>query len=127
MKKEKQESPAKSVKKTATKSIQLRLIKTLKTITSELGHDVIDIEKEAKKLAKKITKNFKPKEVEKTTTPAPEAKKPASTPAASKAKPASKPAPVAAAKKPVAKAAAVKAPAPKLEAAKAPEPKSTKK
>ena len=48
MKKEKQESPAKAAKKIATKSIQQRLIKTIKTITAELGQVEIDIEKEAK-------------------------------------------------------------------------------
>ena len=109
MKKEKQESPAKAAKKIATKSIQQRLIKAIKTITAELGQVEIDIEKEAKKLAKKITKNLKPaKEADKSPAPAAAAKKVEKAPAASKAKPAAKPAPVAAVKKPVAKAAPAK-------------------
>jgi len=100
MKKEKQESPAKAAKKIATKSIQQRLIKSIKTITAELGQVEIDIEKEAKKLAKKITKNLKPaKEAEKNPAPVAATKKVEKAPAVSKAKPA----PVVAAKKPVAK------------------------
>lgn len=136
MKKDKQESPAKAAKKIATKSIQQRLIKTIKTITSELGQVEIDIEKEAKKLAKKITKHLKTvKEPEKAAAPAvvtkaenkseggnskPVAKSaPVSTVKMPALKPATKSAPVAAAKKPVAKAAPAKTPAPKTVAAKA--------
>jgi hypothetical protein len=105
MKKEKQESPAKAAKKIVTKSIQQRLIKTIKTITTELGQVEVDIEKEAKKLAKKITKHLKAvKEPEKTAALAVTDKKVEKAPAASKT------APVAAAKKPVAKAAPAKAP-----------------
>jgi hypothetical protein len=62
MKKNKEESPVKAARKKATKSIQLRISKLLETITNELGQDeqkaVIDIEKEAKKLAKKIAKHL---------------------------------------------------------------------
>jgi len=123
MKKEKQESPAKAAKKIATKSIQQRLIKTIKTITAELGQVEIDIEKEAKKLAKKITKNLKSaKEPEKAAAPTVTVKKVEKALVVTKAKPTAKPAPVAVAKKPVAKT-----PAPKKEAAKAPAAKSPKK
>ncbi|MDF2430428.1 MAG: hypothetical protein JWP44_59 [Mucilaginibacter sp.] len=62
MKKNKEESPVKTARKKATRSIQLRLSKLLTTITNELGQDeqkaVIDIEKESKKLAKKIAKHL---------------------------------------------------------------------
>ena len=122
MKKEKQESSAKAAKKIATKSIQQRLIKTLKTITTELGEVEIDIEKEAKKLAKKITKHLKTvKEPEKTVAPAVVANKAEKKSEVSNAKPAAKstpvaavktsitkPAPAAATKKTVAKAAPAK-------------------
>ena len=110
MKKEKQESPAKAAKKLATKSIQQRLVKTIKTITSELGQVEIDIEKEAKKLAKKITKHLKTaKEPEKAATPATQAKKVEKKPETNNAKPAAKTSTVAAAKAPAAKAASVAA------------------
>jgi hypothetical protein len=63
MKKEKQDKPAKTEKKQARKNIQQQLITELKAITGQLGQKaedvVIDIEKESKKLAKKITKGFK--------------------------------------------------------------------
>ncbi|HTD40095.1 MAG TPA: hypothetical protein VK671_05705 [Mucilaginibacter sp.] len=122
-KKEKQESPAKAAKKIAIKSIQLRLIKTLKTISSELGQEAIDIEKEAKKLAKKITKNLKPgKEADKNDKPAIEAKKPAKESVVSNAKPASAPA-----KKSAVKATPAKATATKKEPAKTPVAKKTEK
>jgi hypothetical protein len=145
MKKEKQESPAKAAKKIATKSIQQRLIKILKTITSELGQVEVDIEKEAKKLAKKITKHLKTvKEPEKSTTPETGAKKVQKKPEPNNAKPvvkaapvavvnkpaaktATKTAPVAAAKTPLAKAVPVRASAPKKDAAKTTATKSTKK
>ena len=123
MKKEKQESPAKAAKKIAIKSIQLRLIKTLKTITTELGQEAIDIEKEAKKLAKKIAKHLKTgKEEEKTDTPVIEAKKPSKGSAVSKAKPVSTPA-----KKAPAKATPVKAAASKKISPKTAVSKNTKK
>ena len=126
MKKEKQESSAKAAKKIATKSIQQRLIKTLKTITAELGQVELDIEKEAKKLAKKITKNLKPvKEADKNNEPATGAKKAEKAPAADKAKVA-KAAPIPAAK-PIAKAVPAKTLTPKKEAPKAVAPKSPKK
>lgn len=138
MKKEKQESPTKAAKKIVTKSIQQRLIKTIKTITAELGQVEVDIEKEAKKLAKKITKHLKTvKEPEKTAAPAVVANKveqksegsnsklavkpaPVSTVKTPTAKPTTKSAPVSAAKKPIAKATPAKTPAPKTAAAKAP-------
>ena len=60
MKKEKNESPAKVARKKAKDSIESRLTKTLKSITAELGQEVIDIEKTAKKLAKKDTTKTQP-------------------------------------------------------------------
>jgi hypothetical protein len=59
MKKSKEESPLKAARKKAREAIEIRLSKLLKTITSELGQEDLDIEKEAKKLAKKITKGLK--------------------------------------------------------------------
>jgi hypothetical protein len=59
MKKEKNESPVKTARKKAKDSIESRLTKTLKSIAAELGQEAIDIEKTAKKLAKKLTKGFK--------------------------------------------------------------------
>jgi hypothetical protein len=60
MKKEKQPSAAKA----ARKSIHESLVKALTTIADKLKKDglntIVDIEKEAKKLAKKITKGAKP-------------------------------------------------------------------
>lgn len=124
MKKEKQESPAKAAKKIAVKSIQLRLIKTIKTITAELGQEVIDIEKEAKKLAKKITKHLKTGiEADKKEAALTEAKKPVKAKAVVRPKPAVQ---STAAKKSVAKAASGKAVAVKKGAAKAPAAKTTK-
>jgi hypothetical protein len=59
MKKDKQPSPAKA----ARKAIQESLLKTLKSIASQLQkqgiHTEADLEKESKKLAKKITKGAK--------------------------------------------------------------------
>jgi hypothetical protein len=92
MKKDKQQSPIKA----ARKAIQESLIKTLKSIADQFQkqgiHADIDLEKESKKLAKKITKGAKvdhpsaPKE----TTPAQEAQAPAKTAAPAKAKPIAK-------------------------------------
>ena len=128
MKKEKQESPAKAAKKIATKSIQQRLIKTLNTITAELGQVEIDVEKEAKKLAKKIIKNLKvAKEAEKPATPTVAVKKVETAPVLTKAKPVAQSVAVAASKKPVAKAAPIKAPLPLKDAAKTPAAKTSKK
>jgi len=76
MKKDKQQSPAKA----ARKAIQESLVKTLKSITGQLEkqgiHTDIDLEKESKKLAKKITKGAKVDQpvTAKETTPAAEAK-----------------------------------------------------
>ena len=127
MKKEKQESPAKAAKKIAVKSIQLRLIKTIKNITVELGQEVIDIEKEAKKLAKKITKHLKTgSEADKKDAPVTEAKKPAKEKTAANAKPAVQSA-AAPAKKTVAKTAPAKAAATKKGAAKTPAARPAKK
>jgi hypothetical protein len=59
MKKDKQPSPAKA----ARKAIQESLLKTLKSIAAQLEkqgiHTDADLEKESKKLAKKITKGAK--------------------------------------------------------------------
>jgi len=63
MKNNKPKSPFKTARKEARKAIQLRLVKELTAITGQLkiGTDnkVIDIEKESKKLAKKISKGIK--------------------------------------------------------------------
>jgi hypothetical protein len=63
MKKNKEESPDKAARRKARTGVQNRLIKELKAIVSQLGikdaEAVIDYEKEAKKLAKKITKGLK--------------------------------------------------------------------
>lgn len=127
MKKEKQESPEKAAKKIAIKSIQLRLIKTLKTITGELGQEAIDIEKEAKKLAKKITKHLKTgKEADKKDALASETKKSVKTKTVADVKPSVKSV-SAPAKKSVDKATPAKATATKKEATKSPTAKSTKK
>jgi hypothetical protein len=62
MKKSKQESPVKA----ARKAIEKRLINELKAITGQLVQEgiktTIDIEKQSKKLAKKITKGLKLKQ-----------------------------------------------------------------
>lgn len=62
MKKDKQESPLKAARKKTTKDIELRLVTVFKTITNELGQPNskpgINIEKQAKKLAKKIAKSL---------------------------------------------------------------------
>ena len=94
MKKDKQPSAAKA----ARKGIHESLFKALKSIVSQLEkqgiHTEVDLEKESKKLAKKITKGAKvdqpaiPKEV----APAVEVKAPAKEAAPAKAKPAAKPA-----------------------------------
>ncbi|MDB5022950.1 MAG: hypothetical protein JWP78_705 [Mucilaginibacter sp.] len=60
MKKSKEESPLKAARKKARKAIEIRVGKLLKAIASELGQEALDIDKEAKKLAKKITKGLKP-------------------------------------------------------------------
>ena len=78
MKKEKQEDALKVAKKKIRDDVQNRLVKTIKAIAAELGQDALDIEKEAKKLAKKITKHLKvSKPAAKATPPATTAKKPA--------------------------------------------------
>jgi len=108
MKKEKEETPDKAVRKKARNDIQARLVKVIKTITTELGQGALDIEKEAKKLAKKITKGLKAgKKAEKEISPASDTKKPVKKVVASVAKAISTP-PVPNAKKPVVKAAPVK-------------------
>ena len=113
MKKEKEETPDKAVKKKARNDIQARLVKVIKTITTELGHDALDIEKEAKKLAKKITKGLKVvKKTDKAVAPVSNAKKPVKSDNSTKEKAISKaPAPVE--KMPVAKAVPAKPAAPK--------------
>jgi hypothetical protein len=64
MKKAKQKSGVKSVKKLAVKAIQLRLISALKAVTGQLapesGKLAKKIEKGSKKLAKKISKQVAP-------------------------------------------------------------------
>ncbi|HVW13129.1 MAG TPA: hypothetical protein VHB54_04875 [Mucilaginibacter sp.] len=94
MKTEKQESPVKALKKKTKDSIHKRLAKVLRSITSELGQDEknvsIDIEKESKKLAKKIVKGLiikqEPvKEKEKVTAPVKESAPVTAKPAAKKA------------------------------------------
>ena len=92
MKKDKQQSPAKA----ARKAIQESLLKTLKSIAGQLQkqgiHTDADLEKESKKLARKITKGAKvdqpaaPKE----TAQATEVKAPAKPAAPVKTKPAAK-------------------------------------
>jgi hypothetical protein len=126
MKKDKQQSPIKA----ARKAIQESLLKTLKSIAGQLQkqgiHTDTDLEKESKKLAKKITKGAKvdhpaasketapateAKTPAKVTAPA-ETKAPAKAAAPAKAKPAAK-APAPKAEKVVAPAAPVKPAAPK--------------
>jgi len=92
MKKDKQPSPAKA----ARKAIHESLFKALKNIAGQLEkqgiHTDVDLEKESKKLAKKITKGAKvdpPAAVNETAT-ATEAKAPAKPVAPAKAKPAAK-------------------------------------
>ncbi len=92
MKKDKQQSPAKA----ARKAIQESLVKTLKSIAGQLEkqgiHTDIDLEKESKKLAKKITKGAKVDQpaAAKETAPAAEAKTPVKEAAPAKTKPAVK-------------------------------------
>ena len=59
MKKIKEESPLKAAKKKAREAIEMRLNKLLKAITTELGQKAVNLEKESKKLAKKIMKSVK--------------------------------------------------------------------
>jgi adenine specific DNA methylase Mod len=101
MKKEKEESPLKVARKKTREAIEVRLAKHLRNITTEIGKEAIDIEKEAKKLAKKITKGLKKADAEKPVKENKTAEKPASK------------SPVSNAKKPVAKAAPAKTTAPK--------------
>jgi hypothetical protein len=58
MKKEKKESPTKAARKKTRDAVEIRITRLLKTITVELGLDTVDTEKEAKKLAKRITKGL---------------------------------------------------------------------
>ncbi len=97
MKKEKEESPLKVARKKTREAIEVRLAKHLRNITTEIGKETIDIEKEAKRLAKKITKGLKKTAEEK---PAKEKNKTAE-------KPVSK-APVSKAKTPVVKGSTCK-------------------
>ncbi|MBS1524515.1 MAG: hypothetical protein JST19_02635 [Bacteroidetes bacterium] len=90
MKTDKQVSPLKALKKRTKESIHKRLAKALRSITAELGQDEknlsIDIEKESKKLAKKLVKGMIVK-------PEPDKEKaavPAKTNAPAAAKPAAK-------------------------------------
>ena len=116
MKKEKEESPLKVARKKTREAIEVRLAKHLRNITTEIGKEAIDIEKEAKRLAKKITKGLKKTAEEK---PAKENNKTAE-------KPVSK-APVSEAKKPVVKAASTKTAVPKATVAKTAPTVKTKK
>ena len=126
MKKNKEQSPVKAARKT----IHERLLTELKNITSQLKKDgitiVADIEKEAKKLAKKITKGskvdepVKPEPVKETT--ADKVKAPAKESAPAKKKTAAKAkdatetvAPVVVAEAPAVKVKAVKPATPKKE------------
>jgi len=123
MKKEKEESPLKAARKKTREAIEIRLVKTLKTITAELKYDAFDSEKEAKRLAKKIIKGLKKSDDE--AKPDTEAAKKTVKEASAKEKPVS-PAPVAVKPvKPEAKTPVLKAAAPK--AVKSAAPKSTKK
>ncbi len=67
MKKSKKQSPVKDTIKKSKETIRVRLVKELKAVTDLLVKQglatAIDIEKEAKKLAKKITKGIKALEV----------------------------------------------------------------
>ena len=126
MKKIKSENPLKAARKQAKEDIQKRLLKVFKTITNELGQDVknlsIDIEKESKKLAKKIAKGLSiSKETNKEALPASANTAPAKVSVVKAAKP------VADAKKPVVKAAPAKTVAPKIKAVKSSAPKPVKK
>ena len=110
MKKDKQPSPAKA----ARKAIHETILKTLKSIAGQLQkqgiHTDADLEKESKKLAKKITKGAKVDQpaAPKAVAPAAEAKAPAKEAGTAKAKPAAQ-----------AKAPAKAKPAPKAVAPKA--------
>ena len=126
MKKSKEESPLKAARKKAREAIEIRLSKLLKTITSELGQEELDIEKEAKKLAKKITKGLKsikkPEEVKPTANGTDKAVK-----AGNGVKPVIKPS-VSNVKKPEIKAVPQSNPvAPKAEAVKTPASNKVKK
>ena len=73
MKKEKSQLQSKAAKKKIKEGIQTRLANLLTAITGELslGKLAIDIEKESKKLAKKLVKGLVVKEAAKPTAPAP--------------------------------------------------------
>lgn len=92
MKKDKQPSPVKN----ARKAIQESLLKALKSIAGQLEKQGIrtdaDLEKESKKLAKKITKGAKVEQpaASKEAVPAVEAKAPAKEAVPAKTKPAAK-------------------------------------
>jgi hypothetical protein len=127
MKKEKQESLDKAAKKKTRDDIQSRLVKVIKAITVELGQDALDIEKEAKKLAKKITKHLKAKTADKVNSPAGVTKNTVAKAVTPKENTVSK-APLPVVKKPVAKATpsktvTPKAAAPKTQTVKAVAPK----
>jgi len=53
MKKDKEESPLKVARKKTREAIEVRLAKHLRNITTEIGKEAIDIEKEAKKTGQK--------------------------------------------------------------------------
>jgi len=127
MKKEKQESLDKAAKKKTREDIQLRLVKVIKAITAEIGQDALDIEKEAKKLAKKITKHLKAKTSDKVNSPAGVTKNPVTKAVTPKENTVSK-APSPGVKKPAIKATpsktvTPKAAAPKTQTVKAAAPK----
>jgi hypothetical protein len=118
MKKDKSQSLLKAARKKTRETVQKRLVSALQKITNELHQDgskpSIDVEKESKKLAKKITKHFTAsKEAEKDTIPAVANAAPVKENKVEPAKPTAskKAAPIA--KKPVAKVAPTKPAAPK--------------
>lgn len=120
MKKEKSQAQGKGAKKQIKESIQNRLEKFLTTIAGELGDKThIDIEKESKKLAKKLVKGLALKEASKPVKAAPV--KEAIANAAPDA--AAKPTKVSKIKKTLAKAAVTKPAPAKVE----PAPKNTVK
>jgi hypothetical protein len=131
MKKIKSENPLKAARKQAKEDIQKRLSKVFKTITNELGQDAknlsIDIEKESKKLAKKIAKGLSVGKEAKETPAASANTAPAKPSVVKAAKPVAKKPVVAEAKKPVVKAAPAKTVAPKVKAVKNSAPKPVKK
>jgi hypothetical protein len=119
MKKEKQESLDKAAKKKTREDIQSRLVRAIKAITIELGQDALDIEKEAKKLAKKITKHLKAKTTDKVNSPASVTKNSVTKAVAPKENTVSK-APSPGVKKPAVKATPSKTVTPKAIASKEP-------